>query len=520
MKGLFLGCLFVWITSASQGQSIQMKDFNTKDYPKVVFRVADRNPHAWKEGEVKLEEDAIPVEGFSISQLEAPKKSQKKVFILFENSHFTSFDPQRTALKAILKKSLPHFSEKDQLFFSEFDWTLANGKVLEEGKIFEGTKSMVEQRVEAIQRPAANQKTHESTELNTALMEALEYLHQQPDDSTFEKAILLFSSEFSNIYNSIHTPESIILSSRQKNIPIYTVRYPRMGAKYSLEKITTETYGEHVDVNPDQDLDTQSADLGKIIEAMTSRAAGKIYEIAYTTRKSPGGSPVGLTLSKMEDPIRYEAFFTTPSYFAYVLMDGTRLGLASGVGVFLLVIGVLLVLRGTKKKSQEKEANERKLQGIQDESKRELEKQERFLEKLENEQRNQREQETVLKQTQEKQRALQASKARFEQLVRVPLLIGQDGSQFSLQQVNLLGRTQGTQTTLILPDATVSREHALILFERQGIDQLPEADQSFNLVDLGSSNGTFINEEQIQVPTPLKNGDFIRLGNITFTFRQ
>lgn len=520
MKRLFLGCLFVWITCAALGQSIQMKAFDTKDYPKVVFRVADRNPLAWKEGEVKLEEEAIPVEGFAFTQLDAPKKSQKKVFILFENSHFTSFDPQRTALKAILKKSLPNFSEKDQLFFSEFDWTLANGKVLEEGTIFEGNKSTLEQRVEAIQRPTANQKTHESTELNTALMEALEFLHQQPEDSTFEKAILLLSSEFSNIYNSIHTPESIILSSRQKNIPIYTVRYPRMGAKYSLEKITTETYGEHVDVNPNQDLNTQSAELGKIIETMTSRAAGTLYEITYTTEKGPGGSPVGLTLSKTADPIRYESFFTTPSYFAYVLMDGTRLGLASGLVVFLLVIGVFLVLKSSKKKSQEKEANERKLQGIQEESKRELEKQERFLEKLEKEQKDQREQEIALKQAQEKQRALQASKARFEQLVRVPLLIGQDGSQYSLQQVNLLGRTQGPQTTLVLPDPTVSREHALILFERRGIDQLPEADQSFNLVDLGSSNGTFINEKQIQAPTPLKNGDFIRLGNITFTFRQ
>jgi hypothetical protein len=504
----------------AQGQSIQMKDFDTKDFPKVIFRVADRNPVTWKEGEVKLEEEAIPVEAFTLTPLEAPKRTQKKVFILFENSHFPSFDPQRTALKAILKNALPYFSEKDQLFFAEFDWTLANGKVLQEEKIFEGNKSTLVQQVEAIQRPAANQKNHESTELNTALMEALEYLHQQPKDSTFDKAILLFSSEFSNIYNSIHTPESIILSSRQKNIPIYTVRYPRMGAKYSLQKITSETFGEHVAINPSQDWEDQAADLGKIIESMTSRAAGALYEITYNTKKGPGGSPVGLTLSKTADPIRYESFFTTPSYFAYVLMDGTRLGLASGLVVFLLMIGVLLVLRSRKKKSQEKEANERKIQGIQEESKRELEKQERFLEKLEKEQREQREQEIALQQAQEKQRALQASNARFEQLVRVPLLIGQDGSHYSLQQVNLLGRTQGPQTTLLIPDPTVSREHALILFERRGIDQLPEANQSFNLVDLGSSNGTFVNEKQIQAPTPLKNGDFIRLGKVTFTFRQ
>lgn len=519
MRRLFLGCLFAWISYCVHGQSIQMKGFDTKDYPKVVFQVADRNPLAWNTGEIKLEEDGNQVEGFSFAQLDVPKRTQKKVFILFENSHFDSFDPQRTALKAFLKKSLPYFSDKDRLFFSEFDWTQANGKVLEEGKIFDGDKSSLGARVETIQRPTANQKIHESTELNTALMEALEFLHQHPEDSTYDKIILLLSSEFSNIYNSIHTPESIILSSRQKNIPIYSVRYPRMGAKYSLEKITSETYGEHVSFDPNQDWDSQVADFGKKIESMTSRAAGKVYELTYSTNKGPGGSPVGLTLSKTGDPIRYEAFFTTPSFFAYVLMDGTRIGIASGLVIFLLVTGILLVLRSSKKKSQEKEANERKLQNIQEENKRELEKQDRFLEKLEQDQKAQRAQEMTLQQAQQKQRLLQDSKNRFEQLIRTPLLIGQDGSQYSLQLVNLLGRTQGTQTTLVLPDATVSREHALILFERQGLDHSPDASQSFYLVDLGSSNGTYINEKQIQTPTQLKNGDFIRLGKISLTFR-
>lgn len=520
MKGIFLGFLSVCMTISASGQSIQVKDFDTKDFPKVVFQVADRNPMTWKTGEIKLEEEAIPVDDFSITQLDAPKRAQKKVFILFENSHFPSFDAQRTAFKDVLLKSLPYFSEKDQLFFSEFDWTLANGKVLQEGKIYSGNTSTLVQQVEAIQRPNANQKTHESTELNTALMEALEYLHNQPTDSTFDKAILLFSSEFSNIYNSIHTPESIILSSRQKNIPIYTVRYPRMGAKYTLEKITSETFGTHLAFNPSQNKENQIAALGKIIEEMTSRAAGTIHQITYTTTKGPGGKPVALTLTKATDPIRYEAFFTTPSYFAYILMDGTRIGLASGALLVFLGMGILFLVRSSKKKSLEREANERKLKGIQEESKREIEKQERFLEKLEKEQREQREQEKAAKQAQEKERAIQASKSRFEQLQRVPLLIAQDGSQYTLQLVNLLGRTQGPKTTLVLADTTVSREHALILFERQGLNQFPEMDQNFYLVDLGSSNGTFINEKQIHTPTPLKNGDFIRLGMVTLTFRQ
>ena len=76
MRRLFLGCLFAWISYCVHGQSIQMKGFDTKDYPKVVFQVADRNPLAWNTGEIKLEEDGNQVEGFSFAQLD--EKDTKK----------------------------------------------------------------------------------------------------------------------------------------------------------------------------------------------------------------------------------------------------------------------------------------------------------------------------------------------------------------------------------------------------------------------------------------------------------
>ncbi|MEY2705970.1 MAG: hypothetical protein RL407_2032 [Bacteroidota bacterium] len=517
---LWIGFFFLLGFTGAKGQSILIKNIDTKDYPKVVFQVADRNPTPWKRDEIQLEEDDVVISDLSFTPLEASTRPQKQVFLLFENSHFASFDPQRSALQALLKKSLSYFSEKDKLYFSEFDWTLANGKVLSEDDITEGNKSQIADRVEEINRPAASQKLHESTELNTALMEALEYLNKIPEDSAFDKAIVIFSSEFSNIYNSIHTPESIILSARQKNIPIYSVRYPRMGAKYSLEKITTETFGEHFSYDPSKELEPQAKSLGEIFQSINTKAAGNLYQLTYTTEKGPGDTPVALSLSKVGDTLRYEAFFSTPSYLAYVLMDGLRLGIASGFLLMMLILGAVVLVNRKKKKTQEKEANERKIQHIQEEAKQEREKQERFLEKLEKEQKEQREKEHLQQQQQNMQSALQASKARFEQLVRPPLLIGQDGSQHPVGMFNLLGRTQGTQTTLVLPDQTVSREHALILFERKGVDQLPESTHCFYFLDLGSSNGSFINEKQVVTPTPLTSGDFIRLGNVTFTFRQ
>jgi hypothetical protein len=513
-------CLLGIATLTTLGQSIQIKNVDTQTYPKVAVKVADRNPEAWKAGLIQIAEDDIEVNDLTFTEVNPQKRPQKKVFILFENSHFASFDAQRAALKELLQQSLTYFSEKDLLYFSEFDWTLANGKVLRSDKIYEGDKEYIAQLAEAIKRPEATQKTHESTELNTALMEALDYLQAVPEDSLYEKAVLLFSAEFSNIYNSIHTPESIILSARQKNIPIYTVRYPRMGAKYSLKKITEETFGEHFEYDLAKNPKERAEALGKNIENLTSRSAGHLYELTYTSSKGPGSQPVALTLSKAEDPLRVEALFTTPSYLSYILMDPLRIGMASGA--LLLVLGLLfaLVSKKRKRKQQDQEENEKKLQQIQEDAKRELDKQERMLEKLENDQRSQRQKEQAHQEELALKQATQASNERFNQLLRAPILIGQDGTQYSLGMINGLGRTKSPQNSLILPDATVSREHALILFERRGLDQLPEPGQAFFFLDLGSSNGSYINEQQVQAAVSLKNGDFIRLGNLTLTFRQ
>ena len=64
--------------------------------------------------------------------------------------------------------------------------------------------------------------------------------------------------------------------------------------------------------------------------------------------------------------------------------------------------------------------------------------------------------------------------------------------------------------TLVLGDSNVSSHHAEIR---------PEG-QYFSLVDLNSTNGTFVNEQQVNHSAPhlLQHGDIIRVGNTKFTF--
>jgi len=82
-----------------------------------------------------------------------------------------------------------------------------------------------------------------------------------------------------------------------------------------------------------------------------------------------------------------------------------------------------------------------------------------------------------------------------------------DGTQFDLRGATSVGRAP--DNTLVLDDGQVSRRHALIQ---------PQGEGEFWLVDLGSSNGTYLNERRIFQPVELKNGDVIRLSNTHLVF--
>lgn len=70
-----------------------------------------------------------------------------------------------------------------------------------------------------------------------------------------------------------------------------------------------------------------------------------------------------------------------------------------------------------------------------------------------------------------------------------------------------IGRDPGNK--LVLKDPKVSRRHAVV---RRRAD-------SYEILDLGSSNGTFVNEQRLGSTTkPLNEGDTIRVGDTLFTF--
>ena len=71
---------------------------------------------------------------------------------------------------------------------------------------------------------------------------------------------------------------------------------------------------------------------------------------------------------------------------------------------------------------------------------------------------------------------------------------------------HIVGRDPGAE--LFLDSTSVSRRHAVIRVSG------PQA----TLEDLGSKNGTFVGSRRIDAPTPLADGDAIKVGAFTLTF--
>ncbi|BAY80729.1 FHA domain-containing protein [Calothrix parasitica NIES-267] len=93
-----------------------------------------------------------------------------------------------------------------------------------------------------------------------------------------------------------------------------------------------------------------------------------------------------------------------------------------------------------------------------------------------------------------------------------------------------LGQSQNTWTIgrdrtsgININNKYISRHHAAVRYVEQESHRNEssteiETNGVFYLVDFNSTNGTYINGEQIYRPTKLEEGDIIRIGNITFSF--
>lgn len=82
-----------------------------------------------------------------------------------------------------------------------------------------------------------------------------------------------------------------------------------------------------------------------------------------------------------------------------------------------------------------------------------------------------------------------------------------DSREVALNDEVTIGR--GPANTVPIDENAVSRKHAIIAVDGDGV---------FVLRDLGSANGTFLNDRRLIAPTRLSGGDIVRIGSTSITF--
>ena len=92
--------------------------------------------------------------------------------------------------------------------------------------------------------------------------------------------------------------------------------------------------------------------------------------------------------------------------------------------------------------------------------------------------------------------------------MEIAFLQNTDGSRTRLDRPVSLGRSSSSD--IPLSDTECSRRHALLN---------PQAGGEVWVVDLGSTNGTYLNGRRLSRPTRLADGDRLALGKCEFTFR-
>jgi len=94
----------------------------------------------------------------------------------------------------------------------------------------------------------------------------------------------------------------------------------------------------------------------------------------------------------------------------------------------------------------------------------------------------------------------------MSKLESIPYLTDSSGQEHPLSgETTTIGRA--VECDIVITSKRVSREHARIT--RRG--------HSLLLEDLGSTNSTFLNDERIQAPVDLVDGDLIAIGEVVFT---
>jgi len=509
-KGIFLAFFWLLSLNIALSQKTTLSNANIDDFPQVELEFNYKNPVLLDSANIKCLENGKSINNFTLE--EKPTNTSiksKQVLILIENSYWQRFDKQLSQVKQLWSEIAGKVIGKDdEVFIATFDWSKGSNTIHLLNEQAMNSPSQVNDLIQSISAPSKDGRKHKSTEIFPALLEGVSFLNNQNKNDSVAQAILLFSSEFNNIYNNTQTKTDVVISARNSGIPIYPFRYP-YSSKYTLQDIAEKTYGYQLDM-----MEANNEKVIKWINQIPERYAGKNYSLHFESSIDANSDfrDVEIVVSDEESlELRYQS----PSKWSVIWKNKSYRFIIIALGVLLvaLIIGGLYLIKKRRSKQVEHlQSIEEDIENVihQNEVKRTEEK--HLQEEIEKQ-----------KQKKEFEEELQIH---FNRLPRLAKLIPSEGSESEvLKPVYYIGRR--SENDLSFNNSSVSKVHAIIYY-----DHVPDSLQFLNekqyiIVDFDSTNGTFVNGNLISSlsevksganPQRLTNSDLIQMGEVSITF--
>lgn len=509
---LFLLGFILIGTTWGFSQMVQKGTPDASEFPQVIAKINSRSPEAKTAPHFSLREGDLDLD-FTVTAVEPEDSgSNKTVLVLWELLPHEKRRPQNAYCKQLLADALPRIlQEGDKINVATFAWTDQDDGRSTLDFLTPGfttdTSSLRKKVLDAKPSTENSFSATHGSELFPAISEGIETLASASN----AKALIVVSAEFPNIYNRVGDVSMVTAKARETDVSVYNYRYKVMSDKYHLDDLAYGSYGLSHQLDPSNQAASLETLVGHV-NSVTARSLGMDYEFTFRADSTLDGSLHTVQLNAGTEALTISFEEPAQGFGGWIAANPLIAG-GIGLGILLLLGVILFLMRRNKKKQEEAEAEkERRMKEMEEkdkEKKAQLEAQQREIQNMKAQEAEKIQREKLAR---EQQRA-QEERARLTNEMfsggRVPrfnITAGEFRDSVELQgPVTVVGRDASSDIQIQHP--TVSRNHLQITY-REG---------KFMVTDLGSTNGTRINGEQIR-DGEIKHGDMLEAGDVGLSF--
>ena len=513
MKKTFFAllCLLSPFIMKAQTGGYMKETFNSEAFPTVTFVWHDDGADLLMKEDVRFLKENGLNKPFTMQPLQREKRNAgKHIVILWEDFMEVSKGKDiRAGQHEFIKNTLNLFlansklTPNDMMMVAQFHRSFNTTTVMQPlhngfTSDFAGLRSLVMAHRHS-DRSFSNAPS--STDLYTAVREAIELLRDLPEDGT-SKAVFLFTAGRPLNVAGADSADQVLMLAQRCNIPVYILEYyPASGVANETAQFARATEGDFECFDQNGVEQARNAMLNWYDE-IDDAYFGHDYRFSFESSMKRGDDPqtVALNIKGVE----YQEQYMPPAFSLKEWM-AEHLILTIVIILFILIviaaIIVISVLSHSKKTRKLKDL-EHKQQAAEAEAQQAIAQANSSLDEY--------------KRQQEQSRAAEQERAEQERLVALmktknlsPRLMWEledVKSSFDMTKPTVtIGRDPGND--LVINHPSVSRQHAIITYDGYG----------FYIIDTNSTNHVIVNGT-VQAQTVLRSADMIQLGQVKIIF--